>query len=83
MVGVFFFYSLLTRISTGDCQAGGENVVTFNRDVRPNVSQLWILPSTAERQRNGFNRDVHKPVPIMLKNINKMKEKAHRVKLSF
>ena len=46
------------------------------------VSQHSLPPSTAERQRSRFTRDVHKPAPIMLKNINKTREKAYRVKLS-
>lgn len=47
------------------------------------MSQRSLPPSTAERQRNGFTGDAHKPEPIMLKNINKVREKAYRVKLSF
>lgn len=59
-------------------------MVTLNRVVRPDVNQLKLPPTAAERQREGFTGAVHKSVSIMfLKSINKMKEKAFGVKLSF
>ena len=72
-----------TRNGTGGCRAGKENAITLNGDVRPDMSQRSPPPSTAERQRNGFTGDIHKPEPIMLKNINTTKGQAHGGKLSF
>ena len=79
----FLSIQTCTGNGTGDCQAGKENAVRLNRDVRPYVSQRSLPPSAAERQRSRFTGGVHKPAAIMLKNINKMREKAYRVKLSF
>lgn len=43
-----------TRSSPGECQAGKEKAAMLNKDVRPNMSQRSLPPSTAERQSNRF-----------------------------
>lgn len=53
------------------------------REYQTQHESALVSLSTAERQRNGFTRDVHKLAPIMFKSINKTEEKAHRMKLSF